>query len=648
MTDLPSTLPDPTELSLSDKMSPLEKQRLLAYLEMQYNACKQDRIVFERQWYINVAFYFGKQYVQWAPGVNNNLTRLYEPPAPRWRVRLITNKIKPIVRREIAKFTKEKPQFYALPASSEDADVAAAKAAESIAMFQLDQTKFNARIRQVAFWESLCGTAFIKDSYNASTNQSQIEALSPFHIYVPNLQEIEIENQPYVIHSTGMLPDLVEDRYGVRLTPDSFGSGATLEQKMFNSVSGTQKNNLVQVKEMWVKPCRKYPEGAVITWASEQILYVHTPWPYSHGEYPFTKFDHVPTGRFYGGSVVDDLIPLQKEYNRSRSQIIEAKNRTSKPQLLAARGSINPNKVTSEPGLIIEYTPGFPAPSPLQPVSLPSYVIQEQDRLDKDIMDVSAQGEIAKGDTPPGIEAASAIAYLQEESDSIFGPTLTNMEEGVEKIGQHLLSHAKDFWDEKRKVTVVGANKAAEVHYFSMADIDGEIDLRVEAGSAMPRSLAAKQAFLFQLVDRGLPLDRAMKYLNMAESGKLYEEIHIDEQQVDRENLKLISGEAIGINTWDAHDQHVLGHNNKRKTQEFELADEVTKRQFEMHVMMHMMAMAGVPFEQIPQVLAQEMQKQQMQQQVALPQASPLDSQAPIGVSSSMGGPTQPSQGGLQ
>lgn len=648
MTDLTSTLPDPAEIPITDKMSPLEQQRLLAYLEQQYNACKQDRIVFERQWYINIAFYFGKQYVQWAPGINNNLTRLYEPPAPRWRVRLITNKIKPIVRREIAKFTKEKPQFYALPNSSEDADVAAAKAAESIATYQLDRTSFNARIRQVAFWESLCGTAFMKDSFNVSTGESQLEALSPFHLYVPNLQEIELENQPYVIHSTGMLPDLVEDRYGVQLSPDSFGSGATLEQKMFNSVSGSQKNNLVQVKEMWIKPCRRYPEGAVITWASGKLLYVHDVWPYSHNEFPFTKFDHIPTGRFYGGSVVDDLIPLQKEYNRSRSQVIEAKNRTSKPQLLVSRGSINPNKVTSEPGLMIEYTPGFPAPTPLQPVGLPNYVIQEFDRLDHDMMEISAQGEIARGDTPPGIEAASAIAYLQEESDSIYGPTLTNMEEGVQKVGKHLLSHAKAFWDEPRKVTVVGTNKAAEVHYFSMADIEGEIDLRVEAGSAMPRSLAAKQAFLFQLADRGLPLDRILKYLNMAESGKLYEEIHVDEQQIDRENLKLISGEAIGINTWDAHDQHILGHNNKRKTQEFELTDEQTKQQFEMHVMMHMMAMSGIPFEQIPQALEQMMAQQQMQQQGTLTQDSPLDSPVGNDVSLPMGGPTQPSQGGLQ
>ena len=164
-------------------------------------------------------------------------------------------------------------------------------------------------------------------------------------------------------------------------------------------------------------------------------------------------------------------------------------------------------------------------------------------------------------------------------------------------------------------------------------------------GSAMPRSLAAKQAFLFELVDRGLPLDKAMKYLNMAESGKLYEELHIDEQQIDRENLKLLNGEAITINTWDAHDLHVPGHNQKRKTQEFEMASDEVKQNFELHVMGHMMALQGIPLEQIPMHLAQLMgalQNNKNQQMPGL--ASPVGS----GLPSQMGQPTQPNEGSLQ
>ena len=173
-----------------------------------------------------------------------------------------------------------------------------------------------------------------------------------------------------------------------------------------------------------------------------------------------------------------------------------------------------------------------------------------------------------------------------------------------------------------------------------MADIEGQIDLRVEAGSAMPRSLAAKQAFLFQLVDRGLPLDRALKYLNMAESGKLYEDIHVDEQQIDRENLKLINGEPVGINGWDDHQQHIIGHNNKRKTQEFELADDTIKQNMEAHVMSHMLALQGIPLTQINPQLQAMMAQEQAHQMMNSPSDFPFARPDKTGIALPMGGPT--------
>jgi len=575
---------------------------ILDFCRTRLEECRKARLQFETGWYTNLAFYFGKQYVQWSPTFGTSAgqyQRLYEPPAPPWRVRLVSNKIRPIVRAEISKITKENPEAFVIPASSDDDDLAAARAAERIFEWAHRDMKLRRTMRRAAFWQVLCGNSFIKDWFDPNSTDSsglpgqlKAEHVTPFHIYVPDMEEEDIENQPCVIHVSAKTPGWVEDKYGVRLEPDSLSGGGVLESKFLQAI-GVQRQGApdhVAVKEIWVKPCGDWPDGAVFTWAAETVLSAIPFLPFDHGEYPFTKFDHIPTGRFYSESAVTDLIPLQKEYNRTRSQIIESKNKMSKPQLAAPRGSVDPNKITSEPGLIVFYTPGFNPPTPIPLLPIPDYVIQELDRCQRDMDDISSQHEITKGHAPPGVTAATAISYLQEQDDSKLADAVSSIEEGTEKIGKHVLSHVQQFWDLPRTIRVTGSDGGYEAYILSAADIRGNTDLNIQAGSAMPRSRAAKQAFIMQLGQMGwIPPDRALRYLDMAETGRLYEEMQLDARQAQRENLKMLNGEQVLPNTWDEHIVHIMEHNNERKKQKFESAPDNIKIAFEQHVRLHQM-----------------------------------------------------------
>lgn len=571
-----------------------------------FNKAQSERLQFEPQWYLNLAFYGGKQYVQWQKGLSGKPGRLFEPAVPHWRVRAVINKIKPIIRAEIAKVTQEKPQAYAIPSSSDEEDLAAARMAEAAFDYLWRELKLNRIMRRAEFWTMTCGTGFIKDFYDKDMVDSsgikgaiRAEAVSPFHLFVPDLQEQEIENQPYVIHSLAKDPEWVEMRYGVRIAPDSIAGGELLEQKFLSAIGiSTVPKKFVAVKEAWIKPNPHFKEGAHVVWAGDQILSLTEGWLYNHGEYPFTKLEHIPTGRFYTDSTIVDLIPLQKELNRTRSQIIEAKNRMAKPQLVAAKGSVEVNKMTTEPGLVIEYNPGFQPPQPLPLQNLPSYVVQEVERIQVDMDDISSQHEVTKGRTPPGVTAATAIAYLQEQDDSKLSNTIGSLEEGVEKVGRHMLSHIQQFWTAERKIKVIGEDNTVEAYMLSQANIRGGTDIYVEAGSAMPRSRAAKQAFIMELGERGwINGDQGLKYLGLVETGKLYEEIRIDARQAQREHVKMMAGMPVPVNDWDNHEAHILEHNNFRKKQKFEnLSDEI-KILFEEHVQAHKMILMGQPME---------------------------------------------------
>jgi hypothetical protein len=145
------------------------------------------------------------------------------------------------------------------------------------------------------------------------------------------------------------------------------------------------------------------------------------------------KLEHIESGKFYGTSIIEDLLPVQKEYNRTRSQIIENKNRMAKIQLMAPRGSIEVQKVTSEPGQVILYTPGYAPPQPIPLQNLPAYVLQEVQQLQQDMDDISGQHEVSRGQNPAQVTAATALSYLQEQDDTKLSGTIESLESAVEK-----------------------------------------------------------------------------------------------------------------------------------------------------------------------------------------------------------------------
>lgn len=573
---------------------------LLSWCEGKFNESKNARLIFERQWYTNLAFYFGKQWAVWQNGGSSELNRLVEPPAPSWRVRMVINRTRSLIRSEIAKVVKESPNVFVIPQTSDDDDLLAARAGEATFEHVWRELHGDTHFSQCAYWLALTGNGFLKDWWDKTAEDGDLpgkiamEAVSPFHIFLGNVQEYDLEKQPYIIHSMSKDVDWINDLYGTDLAPDTNSYGDVLEQKFLSAlgVSESSKNS-INVREMWIKPCGKFPDGAIVTWAASKILYVTEGWPYSHGEYPFSQVTHIPTGRAYGESTIVDLIAPQKEFNRTRSQLIEAKNRMAKPQLIAPRGSIDPTKITSEPGLIITYTPGYQPPQPIPLTAIPAYVTQELERCLMDMDDIAGQHEISRGQTPPGVTAATAISFLSEQDESKLALTIESKEACIEKIGKHILSHAGQFWDSKRTVKVLGDSNTYEAELFKGSDFKGNTDLHVESGSAMPRSRAAKQAFITELGKMGwLPPDRALRYLDMAETGRMYEETQIDNRQQQRENVRMTRGEVVPVNDWDNHQVHMQELNMFRKKQTFEKLSEQIKIQFQQHYLQHSQLLA--------------------------------------------------------
>lgn len=604
-----------------------EDAALAQWVTEQFAKCKNARQDQETQWYMNLAFYFGNQYIRPLRTPTGGFT---VPKAPPWRVRLVVNRVRPIIRTEIAKLTAQRPTAYVIPATGEDQDKAAAKAAEQIWQAAYRDLEVKKKVRQMLWWGTICGNAFIKEYWDASLaggmGDVNMEVVSPFHISVPDLTLEDIEDQPYVIHSSTKSADYVLRTYGVTANPGGAGSDALIDTRYLNITgeSNVNKKDQVIVHEVWIKPHghKLFPAGGLVTVVENKVVQRLDQYPYMHGQYPFAKFDHVQTGKFYSDSVVNDLIPLQRELNRTRSQIIESKNLMAKPQLLAPKGSVDPRKITSEPGQVIQYQPGLQPPTPLPMQSLPSYVLQEVDRLIQDMDDVSGQHEISRGQNPSQVTAYSALSYLQEQDESKLAASVSSVEEFVEKIARLYLKYVIYYWDLPRTVRVVGRDKMVDAAAWKGSDLRGNTDIRVEAGSAIPLGKQQKQTFLLDLFKLGaIPPEQLFELLEMTDLQDAESEFLVDKQQATRENIlmselgaqmppeimqpsidpttgqELPAGSQIPQmflpNSYDNHEAHILFHNNFRKSQEFDQAPDIVKQLFEHHVMLHQYALTG-------------------------------------------------------
>jgi hypothetical protein len=674
----------PLELQQT-QLSPKDAEKLARYVNENYSKMKSARSQFERQWYLNMAFYFGKQNV-----VHRNISgtgyRLVVPPAPPWRVRMVINKIRPIVRRELAKLTSQKPSASIVPASSDDADLFAANAGEQIWESMYYGNDIKATLKEAVWWTLVCGTGYIKTYWDnnkivpAGMDEPPYQGdicftpETPFHVFIPDLRATKIEDQPYIIHSSTRSPEWLKQHYktaldGKDIQPNVKGANELLNDAFLNLVGGSSfDNDSVLVHEMHVKPGAHpdYPEGAVITVTGDQVIQFLPIFPYDHGQFCITKIDHIPSGKFYATSVVEDLIPIQREYNRTRSQIVEAKNRMAKPQLLSPLGAINVSKMTTEPGQVIEYKPGFNPPTPLQLQPLPNYVLNEVQQLTADFDDISGQHEVTRGNVPPGVTAATAISYLQEQDDSMLTHEVDSIESGMEKIAKQALALVGQYWDTPRTVKITGVDGSWDAMMFKGADLKGNTDIRIEAGSALPTSKAAKQALITDWMKLGfIPPEEGMQVLEMGGLVKLYERVQIDQAQARRENLKMqncpdeliqqmfapptdpatgeplppeaymidpMSGKpqlpepVIPVNTFDNHAIHIDIHNRFRKSQAFEQLDPPHQMLFEIHVQKHMEAIAaphigGMPTAEMMMGIAEQQRNQPPPTDVNTPDA---------------------------
>ena len=572
---------------------------------------QKQRRMLERGWELNMNFLSGNQYVGITPA--GELEE--EQPRYYWQCREVFNHIAPAIDTRCAKLAQVRPVMSVRAATGEEGDMRTAKISSNVLRSVLEECSFDETMARAAVWSETCGTSFYKVLWDASARGGEggvcIAAVPPFEIYPEDLSCERVEDQPSIIHARAMPVAEISERYGIKAAPEKAEFPLAPYAAASNFAGGLGRGALpvredcALVIEYYEKPTRAYPKGRFLAVAGGRLAY-EGELPYCNGEagergYPFAKQCALEfSGAFFGGSIIDRMIPVQRAFNAVKNRKHEFLNRLTAGVLAVEDGSVDTEELIEEglpPGKVLVYRQGAPAPKMLAPDSLPSEFQQEEERLLDEFILVSGVSELSSTtQNRTHVTSATGLQLLIELDDTRLAVTTDSIRRAVKKVGRQVLRLMRQFAGKRRLMRMTGEGKKVEMYYFSSADISSD-DVVFETENEGAVSPSRRRSLIYEMYDKGLfagedgnvpeeTRERVLDALGFGglDSARGLKPLH--RNKAAEENLRLAEGEEVRADFYDDDDAHISEHTRFLLSDEF-AAGEKTKARIEAHLKEH-------------------------------------------------------------
>lgn len=278
-------------------------------------------------------------------------------------------------------------------------------------------------------------------------------------------------------------------------------------------IYGSVDENTPSLDYMTVMPNEDFPEGLLATIIGDEIVELtelHYKYTDSDGtERHFMNYVHagcdVVPGRFWRKTPIDDL--AQKQFQRNKNEsLLETQLMTMAGGKWLEPDGANMDAPTGIPAQRLKYTyqPNVPEPKMVNGIPPPPVMIQRIEQIDAEMERILGSNDVLKGNLPAGLDTFSGLRLLSERSYSIHNAMMRSREVAKQKRVRNYLAIAKTFFTESRRKTIENENGNWEMKEFSKSDLMGGVDIKVEAGSGMPRSKAVENAAIIDSIKVGL------------------------------------------------------------------------------------------------------------------------------------------------
>lgn len=575
--------------------SEVEDKVIVNFIQEDLKKRQQERKQFELAWELNMNFYLGNQYCY----ISNSNELLDIDKRYYWENREVYNHIAPVIETRLAKLNKIKPNLSVKPSGNTDKDLYSAKLSKSILQNTIESTSLYSHIATATCWSEITGTSFYKISWNDSLGDTigklndeiikngdiSISVCSPFEIYPDSNSCLEVEDCESIIEARALPVKYINEIYKTNIIGEdvdifelnnhSFISGISGKSNITKIIHSTKHDHALLI-ERYEKPSVKNPNGKLTIICKDKLLY-DGDLPYTLGKnntksYPFIK--QVSTKQvacFWGISVIERCIPIQRAYNAIKNKKHEFISRLASGVLSVEDGSVDIDNLEDEglaPGKILIYRNGSTPPKFLDPGTIPTDLEKEEDKLLAEINNLCCVSDVTTNSSIPGVNSGSALSLLIEQDESRLSLTAEYIRKSIQKIGTFILRMYKEFASNVRLNKITETNGVLEIYYWNKSDLTSD-DVILESNNELEESPNEKKNLILTLYDKGLLSDEngnisnsnKLKILNMLgfknwESIDDIKEHH--KARANKENLSIIKLETpIEI---DDHEIHINEH----------------------------------------------------------------------------------------
>jgi hypothetical protein len=421
---------------------------------------------------------------------------------PDHRVRQSRDLIGPIVQGKVAAATNRVPGYEVTPSSTDSEDWSASKIAEKISYAGYEnwhirtatqKLVWNACVTEegfvMAYWDNQIGPFYELDDDNGG---KKVVGEGDVRVGVWNGQQVmwepgvEFEKSPWwaILHKKPK--DVVE------ADPDYLGGKLKADA---DQDDGKASDNLVLITEYIERPCAKWPEGRRLFFASKRQIFREETYPlqdkdgHAIDEPPLHRLTYTVDGSSERGKgLVNQLIDSMRAYDQAGNKQIEWMQIMLVPQFTAPVGSMKTER-SDEPGAINEFDPALAQgmePKPVEVQQPPQALDGIMNRAQNELSVISANNEI-----PTQLRSASGVQAIYEQNAMQWSDFLMNLAEVHSRLMRDCLTLVQRYYTDTRLLQFRGRHGYLPISDFRGADLRGQTDVRVNAGSLESKTRAS-------------------------------------------------------------------------------------------------------------------------------------------------------------
>ena len=572
-----------SEIPTTRKKKENFRDEVLSDLFADFYSRQDERRKLEKQWELDLEFLAGNQYCEISPrGEVEEEEKYYY-----WQNRGAFNHIAPIIDSRVAKLTKMKPIMSVKAAGAEESDVKNAKLATALVNSSYQRLSLGDVISKTTGWSESCGTGFYFIGWNPDAGKLLgevdgkkvfegdvvVESVSPFEIYPDSLCYENIESCESIIRARAMKTADVERLYGITVAGE--------DVKVFGVDKAATGKSIVHdsvlVLEKYERPTADFPDGRLIVACEKTILYMGE-LPYVNGVegrrgFPFVKQNSIDkAGCFFGMSMVERLIPVQKAYNAVKNRKQEFLNRLTMGVVAVEDGSVDTDELAEEglsPGKIIVYRQGSNPPALMGTGTMPTDLNREEDRLLNEFILLSGVSEFSRSTDVAAGTSGVALQLLIEQEDARLNAVTENVRSAIRETAKQMIRLFKQFATSTRLLRTAGEQGKVELYYFNSSDL-GSDDVVFDTENELSYTPAQKKSAVYELIDAGLLTDDTgklsertkAKLLEILGFGSIDNTLDIESLHINKADEENLSGfkKPIGVDEYDDHELHIAEH----------------------------------------------------------------------------------------